>query len=436
MSIARSIDVAPSNEPASVEFFLPLPQVPPCGKMLCMERDVLKTKKLPDSPGVYLFKKGRSILYIGKATSLRDRVRSYFSPTTVASRGARIVNMVSEASSVSVRKTDSVLEALILEARLIKEHQPPYNVDEKDDKSFNYVVITKEEFPRVILVRGRELLLAWEPAHVRNMFGPFPEGKSLKEALTIIRKIFPFRDNCTPNSGKPCFNAQIGLCPGVCAGRVGAVEYRRTVAHIKEMFSGNFKGLSRTLTGEMKKSAMAEEFERAALLRRQIYALKHIRDVSLIREDRHVDKERVRIEGYDVAHTSGMEVVGVMTVVAESEPRKSAYRKFKVRNDKNDDVVALKEVLTRRLAHSEWPLPGVIVVDGGRLQLRAAMAVLRMHGTRVPVVGVVKDVHHKPERLIGDVHAIAAYQKDILLVNAEAHRFAVAYHRKLRGRMI
>lgn len=404
--------------------------------MLCVEKQALKTIKLPDSPGVYMFKKGRAILYIGKAASLRDRVRSYFASDIGASRGARIVHMVAEATNISYRTTGSVLEALILEAQLIKEHQPPYNVDEKDDKSFNHVVITAEEFPRVLLVRGRELLQSWNSKDIRNTFGPFPEGKSLRGALVIIRKIFPFRDFCTPGVGKPCFNAQIGLCPGVCDGRIDARTYRHTIVHIKEMLSGNFKGLVRSLTREMRTASTEERFEDAANIRRQIHALEHIRDVSLIHSDARTGGNKVRIEGYDIAHTSGKHVVGVMTVVEGGEPRKSEYRKFKIRIDKNDDIAALREVLTRRLAHPEWPLPGLFVVDGGAPQVRAAMAVLRGARLHIPVVAVVKDERHKPVRVIGDARAVRTYKREALLVNAEAHRFAVSYHRKLRGRML
>src|SRR3989344_2275170 len=206
-----------------------------------MQRDHLKKSKLPDEPGVYMFKKGKKILYIGKAASLRDRVRSYFSSDLGKGRAPTIVKMVEDADSVDWQTTDSVLEPLIVEANLIKRHQPPANVDEKDNKSFNYVVITKESppaggFPRVLIVRGRELFQNWKKADIKYLFGPFPGGLSLKEALKIVRKIFPFRDKCLPcvalaKQGKfcrPCFNRQIGLCPGVCSGEMSQEEYAKT----------------------------------------------------------------------------------------------------------------------------------------------------------------------------------------------------------------
>jgi len=443
-----------------------------------MTRKELSKFKLPDSPGVYFFKSGRKILYIGKATSLRDRVRSYFSTSLGDARSSAIVAMIEEAKSISWQKTDSVLEALILEANLIKRHQPKYNTDEKDDKSYNYLVITKEEYPRVLVIRGRELFgLIKSRRSGRGpdltsglvaTYGPYPQGRSLVEALKIVRKIFPFRDKCTPcgisrdallsnsheldNSKsqvrqrgdtsqarshlacRPCFNRQIGLCPGVCSGEVSRKDYARTIRHIKTLFSGKVKMLKKMLEREMRAEAKAERYENARELRRQIGALEHIRDVSLIKSD--LPRISVRIEAYDVAHTSGAETVAVMTVVNNGEPEKDSYRKFKIKTAKNDDIGALKEALSRRLAHNEWPFPRVFVVDGGTAQLRVATSVLKGAGVVIPVVAVVKNEFHKPERLIGDAKAIEACGKEILLANQEAHRFAISYHRTRRRRQM
>ena len=432
-----------------------------------MTRKELSKFKLPDSPGVYFFKAGKRILYIGKATSLRDRVRSYFSTNLGYARSSAIVTMIEETGSISWQKTDSVLEALILEANLIKRHQPKYNTDEKDDKSYNYLVITKESppaggFPRVLVMRGRELFsssLKTKNLKPKTIFGPYPHGQQLKEAMKIVRKIFPFRDRCTPydiprgvllsNSHeldnketrkargvncRPCFNRQIGLCPGVCSGEMSKGEYARTIRHIKMLFSGKIKTLKLALEREMRAEAKAERYEKAEELRRQIMALEHIRDVSLIKSD--LPSTSSRIEAYDVAHTSGTETVAVMTVVNNGEPEKESYRKFKIKTAKNDDVGALKEVLSRRLVHDEWYLPRVFVVDGGTAQLRTATNVLKEAGIVIPVVAVVKNEFHKPERLIGDVNAIKNFGKEMLLANQEAHRFAITYHRVRRHRQM
>jgi excinuclease UvrABC nuclease subunit len=407
--------------------------------MFGMTKQQLKKYDLPDEPGIYLFRKGRKILYVGKATSLRDRVRSYFASDLGASRGARIVGMVEQATSLTWQTAGSVLEALILEANEIKRRQPPYNVDEKDNKSFNYVVITKEDFPRVLVVRGRELSQKWDQKDIKNIFGPFPGGLSLQEAMKIVRRIFPFRDSkCHPCGStknkpcKPCFNRQIGLCPGVCTGEISEEEYAGVVRNIRELFSGNFKGLKRRLASQMRAAATSERFEEAAALRRQVNALTHIRDVSLIKADTISSGGGARIEAFDVAHTAGAETVAVMTVVHSGEALKAAYRKFTIRTATNNDVAALSEALSRRLDHPEWPLPRVFVVDGGAAQVNAARKVLRQKGIEIPLVGVVKNEFHKPERLIGDRHAIQVFEKDILLANAEAHRFAITWHRRRR----
>lgn len=405
-----------------------------------MTRDDLSRIALPDEPGVYFFMRGTKILYIGKATSLRDRVKSYFSKDLVAARSQAIAAMVEQADDIKWEQTDSVLEALIKEANLIKLHQPPFNTDEKDNKSFNYLILTKEDFPRLIVIRGREL---FDPTIkrdflIKHLFGPFPQGGSLKEALKIVRKIFPYRDTCTPESGKPCFNAQISLCPGVCSGACGKTEYAHIVRNITDLFKGNFHGLKLRLAREMKAAAAQQSFEKASVLRRQVSALEHIRDVSLIKDDSRVSPGgSVRIEGYDVAHTGGSETVGVMTVVDGGEAMKAEYRKFTIRTVTNDDPGALAEVLERRLAHPEWRYPKLIVVDGGVAQLRRAQAVLRKAGVQIPIVGVVKDERHKPERIIGDQKSAQLFEQDILLVNAEAHRYGIGWHKKrLRRRLV
>jgi len=409
-----------------------------------MQKAELKQFKLPDQPGVYFFKRGRTILYIGKAASLRDRVRSYFSADLAETRSPAIAGMVAAATTLDWRTADSVLEALIVEANLIKQHQPTYNVDQKDNKSWNYVVLTKEAFPRVLLVRGRDLYQRWSDADIKHLFGPFPAGGALKEALKIVRRIFSYRDaKCTPCDEQkkkpcaPCFNRQIGLCPGVCTGEMTQSEYATRIKHICQFFSGNFKGLKRELAKEMKAASKQLQYERAAELRRQIGALEHIRDVSLIKDESRISSGGgARIEAYDVAHTSGTETVAVMTVVAGGQPYKAAYRKFKIHTATNDDVAALTEALTRRLNHPEWPLPRVFVVDGGKGQMRAAEKILKTAGLMIPVVGVVKDERHRPSNLIGDRRSIEAFEKDILLANAEAHRFGIRWHRERRGKLM
>ncbi|MCK9344790.1 MAG: UvrB/UvrC motif-containing protein [Candidatus Pacebacteria bacterium] len=395
------------------------------------------TSKLPDNPGVYIFRgPKREILYIGKATSLKSRVASYFRRDLIATRGPILLGMVETAKSVDHIETDSVLEALILEAHLIKKHLPPYNTKEKDNKSFNYVVITKEDFPRIITMRGREI--ETDASNIKYSFGPFPQGSVLREALNIVRKIFPFRDKCKPKEGKPCFNAQIGLCPGVCAGTISKTEYAKTIRRIKLFFEGKKKTLISGLEREMKTAAKNLKFEEANRIKKMIFALNHIHDVALLKagfESRIKNDEGYRIEAYDVAHISGTNVVGVMVVTEGGEPKKSDYRKFKIRTSKNDDNASLFEMLERRFNHSEWPMPKLIVVDGGKAQVNTAEKALKAWGIAIPVVGVVKDEHHRAREIIGDTKSRTTHERAILLANSEAHRFAIGFHRQLRGKI-
>ena len=278
-----------------------------------------KKFKLPDTPGVYYFKAGNNILYIGKATSLKDRVKSYFSKDLMITRGPRLVQMIEKAKNIKFIETQSVLEALILEANKIKKYQPYFNTKEKDDRSYNYVTITDEDFPQVLITRGQ------------GTYGPFPNGNELREALKIIRRIFPYRDNkCSMK--KPCFNSQIGLCPGICAGLMNKRDYRRRIKYIKLFFEAKKDLLIKNLEKEMKTLAKNEKFEEAEKIKRTIYALEHIQDVALIKRDveRSENRNVFRIEAYDIAHLSGQNTVGVMTVVEDGELAKDQYRKFKI----------------------------------------------------------------------------------------------------------
>lgn len=408
-----------------------------------------KIKKLPDFPGVYFFfGPKKKILYIGKATSIRDRVRSYFGKDIIESRGPLIEKMLEEATDVGFKKTDSVLEALIFESSLIKKYKPKYNVKEKSDKSFNYVVITDEEFPRILIVRGKELSgdcvihLKSKILDLKSIFGPFPQGSMLKEALKIVRKIFPFRDSCTPYSGRPCFNRQIGLCPGVCTGEISKKEYQKIIRNIKLLFEGKKSALIKKLISEMNAMAKKKEFEKANEIKKTLSALKHIQDISLIKHDflhnsafspRRSAASMQRIEAYDVAHMAGKHIVGVMTVIEDGVPNKNEYRKFNVKTvEKGNDIGALKEILDRRLGHPEWQLPKLIVVDGGKVQINVSENLLKQYGIEIPVVGVVKDEFHRPKKILGDKNLVSKHEKGILLANDEAHHFAIAFHKKKR----
>lgn len=409
-----------------------------------MNKADLKTLSLPSKPGVYYFLGPRKkILYIGKATSLKSRVRSYFTDDIVDKRSKLIEKMVQEAVTIEVTETDSVLEALILETNLIRTHKPYYNTRSKDDKSYNHLIITKEEFPRVLVVRGKDLATKYPADEIKYHFGPFPSGQLFKEALRIVRKLFRFYDTKIPvgqekskmAKGKIDFNRQIGLYPD----NHSKTEYNKTIRHLRLFFEGKKRQLIKELEKEMMSLAKAEKFEAADSVKKRIFALNHIQDIALIKDENKAyrDDQRVRIEAYDIAHLSGEDMVGVMTVIEGGEVAKSEYKKFNIKGfDKANDPGALSEMLSRRLKHSEWSMPQFIVVDGSTAQKNAMQKVLRDFSLTIPVVGVVKDEHHKPIRLIGQKDIIEKHKSSILLANSESHRFAITFHRNKRRKRL
>ena len=424
-----------------------------------MERAELKKYDLPDVPGVYLFKRGREVLYVGKATSLRDRVRSYFDDDLIATRGPRIVDMVTKATSVAHEPTPTVLEALVREAALIRKYHPSANAEGKDDKTFLYACITDEDIPRVLAIRGSNLdfeakcvrsqasnTSKIEGQQLKAIYGPFPSGHQLREGLRLIRRIFPFFDTAKPITvrsthqlAKIEFNRQIGQYPR----EIDKKAYRTSIRNVALFLSGATKELRMKLAKDMKAAAHDERFEEAAQARRQLFALDHIQDVSLIKDENLYQLKMTvvkvsgqRIEAYDTAHLAGTNAIGVMVVVADGAPTKKEYRTFKIRGiKKNDDVGSLREVLSRRLNHPEWPYPSAVVVDGGKAQKKVAEKVLAERELAIPVAAVVKDERHRPREILGARHA-GISESDIVLANAEAHRFSLARHRRARTRAL
>ncbi len=426
-----------------------------------MNSQMLKKKGLPSKPGVYFFLKDKEIIYIGKATSLRDRTRSYFSKDLIATRGPAVLDMVVQSDNIKWQETDSVLEALILESNLIKKHLPKYNTKEKDNKSFNYVCITKDSLPKILINRGRTL----KRENYEEVYGPFPNGLQLRTAMKIIRRIFPYIDDQSSKKNNIVFYKQIGLSPDLdflegkkkssfpnWSGRAESEEirgleekklfyslhqeYKNNIKNLKLFFQGKKKSVIVNLKKEMLAHAKIKEFEKAGEVKKRIFALEHINDVALIKED--ITQENIfatfRIEAYDIAHMGGKNMVGVMVVVENGEPSKNEYKKFIIRTQSNaNDTGALEEVLSRRLRHTEWGLPGLIVVDGGSAQINVAVRVVNRYQFDIPVISVLKDDRHKAKALIGDENLIKKYKKSILLTNSESHRFAISFHKKKRN---
>lgn len=407
------------------------------------------------------------VLYVGKAGNLRRRVSSYFERP----HDVRIETLVKKIAKIDHKKTDTALEALILEAELIKTLTPPFNVREKDDKSFLHIEIAREKFPRVLLVRGSGTTGASRRGSGGHggsgpRFGPFTSATSAREALRILRKIFPWSTHDPERIGtfaRPCFDYEIGLCPGTCVGAITREEYMKNIHHLQLFLEGKKKRLMQTLTKEMNAASRAMEYEAAEKLRRQIFALKHIRDTALITDSSapvitqahqahtRTATQDVRIEGYDISNISGTDAVGSMVVFENGEPNKNEYRKFKIRTIfKPNDVGMLTEVLERRFRHfgnaagaadkktgresgSGWRLPDLILIDGGLAQANAAHRVLMRAGLRIPIVGIAKGPERKRNDILG---AIPKWTNKAVLIRVrnEAHRFAIGYHKALRSR--
>ena len=404
----------------------------------------IKNRKLPDIPGVYLMKDQKgSVIYVGKATSLLRRVTSYFQKA----HDARIQEMVSKIRSIDYIEKSTVIEALILEANLIKYHWPPYNIREKDNKSFLYLVFTKEDFPRPLFIRGHEIDERSSKAY-KAVFGPYTSPRSLRAALDLLRKVFAW-SSCTPGMKRPCFYYHLKQCPGVCIGVADKKTYQKTIRDLIRFFEGKKEGILKDYRKRMKLAAKERHFEEAAAFRNKIYFLEHIQDVAILkREDDLVDKLREgeatvnlfgRIEGYDISTIQGTSTVASMVVFENGAPSKSEYRKFRIRTPRADDLASLRETLTRRFRNS-WRKPDLILIDGGHGQVNASIATVHEMGLGIPVIGIAKGAERKRNDLICDpkhldLCRLCEQYKDLLIqVRDEAHRFAITYHRKVRGR--
>jgi len=441
-----------------------------------------KIKKLPLSTGVYFFRdlKGK-ILYIGKATNLKSRVGSYFRGDSVAGRSEWISSMVSQVTDIEVEQTDSVLEALILESNLIKKHLPKYNTLEKDDKSFSYFVVTKEDFPKVLIVRKTDLgsghqslVTSHRNADLKliknkkspsklfgnwkleignsHIYGPYTSKYQMQVALKIMRRIFPFHAG-KQKTEKGCLDFQIGMCPGPYADAISKIDYKKNIRGIEMILQGKKKSLVLKMEKEMLLHAKKDEFEKAAVLRNKIFALNHIRDVALMTREfegkelgiRNSELGNTRIEAYDISNISGTNAVGSMVVFENGQANKAQYRKFKIKTvDGSNDVAMMKEVLSRRF-NNDWAMPDLILLDGGLGHVNMAGDLVRELGLDLLIVGVAKGKTRKNLNFqfpISNKIPMSQFPKELqdflnnknLLksIMDEAHRFAIGYHRKLR----
>jgi len=430
----------------------------------------IRIQSLPLNPGIYKFldKKG-IVIYVGKAKSLRNRVRSYFQDNLeVGSKTYALVNRISEVDFIEVL---SEFEALILEAELIKKLRPKYNISLKDDKSFLYIVIRSEKLlindrtagvPRILTARKTDL----EEKDV--VFGPYPDGSTAKYIVKTIRKIIPFRD-CSSSKyaryqklGRPCLYGHLGLCSAPCTANISLEGYREDIKRVKKLLSGKSAQIVNTLKREMEKAAKKEDFEKAANYRDIVQKFDYIRqsfktagkylenpylvdDIiaksldELVKNITIVKSLPSRIECYDISNISGKEAVGSMVVTTDGRIDKSEYRRFKIKfKTQPNDFEMMSEVLGRRF-NNNWPKPDLIVLDGGKGQVSAGLDSLREKNINVPVIGLAKrfetivykdDGNFIEVNLSKDNEGLKLLQR----LRNEAHRFAQKYHHQLRLR--
>lgn len=426
--------------------------------------------ELPAKPGVYCFKNSAGrVLYIGKSTNIATRVRSHF-----ASKSPKIRKMLEKAKSVDWIEVSCELEALLLEAKLIKKYQPPFNSVAKDDKHPLYIKITKEKFPRIFTSRREDEKKA-------IYFGPFPSSSTVRQVLRQIRKIFPY---CSQKGmyTKACFYSHLGLC-NPCPGTINKIKnpkvkkelserYRKNINNIVLLLSGRRKTLQNNLTREMKRLAKEEKFEDAAFIRDTLKKLEYITQpytsvssylenpklVEDIRQEELTELTRIlqkynsslehleRIEALDVAHIAGASAACCLVTFINGEPEKNLYRRFKIKKaDTLDDFAMLREAVGRRLRYlKDWGVPDLLLIDGGKGQVSSVQDVLRANKVKIPVIGLAKRREEiviplsLPKDELGYKFVVLrlgrANKATQLLqrIRDEAHRFARAYHFKLR----
>ncbi len=419
-----------------------------------------KVRRFPRRPGVYLMKDRRGrVIYVGKAKDLRSRAGSYF--LKAAAEDRRTADLVREIWDIDYLQADSEVDALLMEARLIKDIQPRFNVEHKDDKTYPYLEITtREDFPRVRFTR--------EPQPGSRLYGPFAGAKSLRGAIQVLQKIFKFR-TCELDIQaedpkwrwfRPCLLASIGQCTAPCNLRISKEDYRRDIQRLRMFLDGKKEQLLKQLRQEMQEAAKRWEFEQAARLRDEIQALETLDQRGQL--DTHVQPEvfyidpkkglrglrrvlrlehepRV-IEGVDIAHLGGRDTVASLVQFIDGLPFKPGYRRFRIRGvDHADDYASIAEVVYRRfrrLKQEEEVFPDLLLIDGGRGQLHAALQALRsLQCPPVAVVALAKRQEElylperkEPLRLRRSSFALRLLQ----YVRDEAHRFAQHYHHILR----
>jgi excinuclease ABC subunit C len=417
--------------------------------------------RLPSSAGVYAFRDVRNhVLYIGKAKSLDSRVSSYLRRPHALPAKTRL--MVSQANSVLLIMTGSELEAIFLEARMIRDLKPTYNARLRDDASKLYIAITDCELPTVVLKRRGDIL----PGDFA--VGPFLSSRQAGRIVRHVRTILPFCSKRRRN-GRPCFYAHLGLCPGVCSGVMTRTAYRRRISDIRRLLSGDVERLRRRLARDMRRASQQQNYELAATYRDIDTALDGALSASLLEND--LDRQdgieqlsalatllqrvgihlpvssTTRIEAYDVSNLGRQSVAGSLVVFTGGIPDTAEYRTFRMRDiETSDDPRVMADLIARRLLHPEWPKPDLVLIDGGEPQLRAIQAAcpsptgIPRLPRDIPFLGLAKgheDIVVPTEqsfRRLGPTFPIGPAWLLLMALRDEAHRCAQRYHHALQSR--
>jgi len=404
-----------------------------------------KIANLPQTSGVYIFKDaGGKIIYIGKAKALKKRVQTYFARDL----STKTQVMVAKIADLEYRLASSEAQAQILEAALIKERLPQYNISLKDDKSFPLIRITKEDFPIVSLYR-RKKAIANDTA---LYFGPYTNVKLLRQALKIIRRIFGFR-SCKTLPRKACLYGRLELCPAPCEGKISAGQYQQIIKDITLFLGSGQEALLEKLSLRMKEAASEHKFEEAAKIRDQINALTAVgptrsgapdfRGLKDLKKLLKLNKLSLRIEAFDISNIFGKEATGSMVSFYKGSADKDNYRRFRIKTVRAiDDYKMLAEVVRRRyfrVITEKLPLPDLVLIDGGRGHLLTAQKELKKLGLEIPLVSIAKEQENiysnkraRPIKLKSDTPGLNLIRK----IRDEAHRFAVSYHHVLRRKKI
>lgn len=403
--------------------------------------DTKEINSLPTNPGVYAFKDAKNILYIGKAINIRHRVKTHFQQPSY-----RDYLFIDKVLKIGYIITNSEIDALLLEAELIKKQSPKYNVMWKDDKNFSFVAITKEKTPLVLIVHRKDIKATY--------IGPFVDSKAIKQTLRTLRRIFPYYTKKTHSKGK-CQYCQLGLCPGP---NVDIVQYKKNLKKLEMVLKGKKRFVQKELAKEMKTFSKDQKYELADHRKKQIENLEivflhsHIFNTKplsnlpiiwpKIQKELYklIQKKVVRIETYDISNTQGNQSTGSMVVFEHGIPAKKEYRKFKIHiTGKPNDTAMMKETLERRFRHTEWTYPDMILIDGGKPQLTSAKKARAQFpkAKDIPLLAIAKrfnELYIEDDKtpvllktLPSDVSNLILYMRD------EAHRFAITYHRKLRS---